>query len=195
MLLPVNKVGNNMKNLISFILLFVSLNANQVFAQVQTELKVDSIALFDIADTLVYNFEVENNHDYYVSVENILVHNECIIRGRSLEVILNGEKDVLPYQLEIDNSYVEKIGNDMLNGKFDWNNMREPMIFYRTNDGKLIIVDGHHRYVAARATNTPIPWNNSKAIRIIDINETSEGLQNLPGKPKEGWKDVRWSGL
>ncbi|MFP3597738.1 hypothetical protein [Chryseobacterium sp. SIMBA_029] len=41
----------------------------------------------------VYNFEVEGNHNYYVSEKGILVHNDCLdwlSKAKSLSVIRNG---------------------------------------------------------------------------------------------------------
>ncbi len=53
---------------------------------------VESIKLLD-EKVKVYNFEVESNHNYYVSEKGILVHNNCLdwlSKARSLNVIRNG---------------------------------------------------------------------------------------------------------
>ncbi len=53
---------------------------------------VESIKFLD-EKVKVYNFEVEGNHNYYVSERGILVHNDCLdwlSKARSLDVIKNG---------------------------------------------------------------------------------------------------------
>ena len=83
-----------MKNRILLIFLLINLIGSYLFAQKQTkEVKVDGVELFEVADTLVYNFTVEENHDYYVSGVRILVHNVSILSG---DKILRSEgRDVI----------------------------------------------------------------------------------------------------
>ncbi|MCS3533028.1 hypothetical protein M2373_004454 [Chryseobacterium sp. JUb7] len=53
---------------------------------------VESINFLD-EKVKVYNFEVEGNHNYYVSEKGILVHNDCLdwlSKARSFSVIKSG---------------------------------------------------------------------------------------------------------
>jgi Pretoxin HINT domain len=48
--------------------------------------KVQSVNVFDTTTT-VYNFEVENTHNYYVGTEGVLVHNDCAAFTKTCEAL------------------------------------------------------------------------------------------------------------
>ena len=47
------------------------------------EVGIDSISIKDSKPVLTYNFEVEDSHTYYVTQNDVLVHNAC--HGNSLK--------------------------------------------------------------------------------------------------------------
>lgn len=63
-----------------YLFFFIGLSTQSIIAQVaQSSLKIDSITpIIYTSETLVYNFEVAGNHNYYVSETGILVHNNCL---------------------------------------------------------------------------------------------------------------------
>jgi len=70
----------------------------------------------------------------------------------------------------------------MSEGRFDWNAMGDPIEIVRADNG-MFVVNGHHRFVAARLAGVEIP---ESAIAYIDVpGEWIPGVQ--------GWEDVVWS--
>ena len=104
------------------------------------------------------------------------------IGGRTVSQVV-GETNILPgTQNAVDAPYVEAFATDMVNGKFNWNLMKDPMQFARLPDGKMVIMEGHHRFIATQMTNTPIPWDNPNAVIIRD----------LPFWPSSTWLNYIW---
>jgi len=83
---------------------------------------------------------------------------------------------------------VEQYAQAMLDGTFDWNKMSkfgrpDPIRFARRPNGELVLMEGHHRFLAAQLTDTPIPFNNPNAVVI----------ENLPAAwPSSEWTDYIW---
>ena len=53
---------------------------------------------------LVYNFEVEDFHTYYVSAYGVLVHNTCIVRDNGVKIESYYPKDHAPAHLHVSGS-------------------------------------------------------------------------------------------
>ena len=108
---------------------------------------------------LTYNFAVADFHTYYVTERNILVHN-C---GG------NVAKSVDPKTLigrqgrnEMSSNKVKRLRRDMRENGFDSNNPIEAADV----DGKLIILDGHHRTKGAIGAGIKeVPVNVNKVTR------------------------------
>jgi RHS repeat-associated protein len=145
----------------------------------------------------VYNFGVKWTHNYFVSSSKggprVLVHNNndenkpClssfVVGNRSVAEVV-GNTPIKPgTQGDVDKSYVEQYALDMTKGSFDWDRMSVPMEFVKLPDGTMIIREGHHRFIAAQMTNTPIPWDNTKAVII-------ENRKKWPSKTN--WNDYVW---
>jgi RHS repeat-associated protein len=146
---------------------------------------IDSIQI-RYGEFTVYNIGVQWTHNYFVSSSEggprVLVHNSgdklksClpsfVVGNRSVAEVV-GNTHIKPgTQGMVDKHYVEKYALDMAKSDFDWNNMLsrrgelQPMEFVELPDGTMIILEGHHRFIASQMTNTPIPWNNTRAVVI-----------------------------
>nr|WP_240631110.1 M91 family zinc metallopeptidase [Leptospira kmetyi] len=74
-------------------------------------LSITSISIDDRLET-VYNFEVENAHTYFVTEDSVLVHNKCVIKGRTpkeTQEILAMMQKLTRDKLSIDEDGVVKI--------------------------------------------------------------------------------------
>ncbi|CAH0198674.1 polymorphic toxin-type HINT domain-containing protein [Chryseobacterium sp. Bi04] len=103
---------------------------------------VESITFLD-EKVKVYNFEVEGNHNYYVSEKGILVHNNC----EWLEGSLSQVKRWIPTEPGMQGSKaIDDITAKLL--KNDPYVFKEPIKVVEA-EGKTFILDGHHRIQAA----------------------------------------------
>ena len=109
----------------------------------------------------------------------------------SRPVDLISATDPLPTQASVSRSDVEQYARSMHNSQksFDWNNMRDPItgspdpiIIERNQDGRLLITDDHHRFLAAKLTNTAIP---ESAILYRQ--------RSTPHPQVYNWEDVIWT--
>ncbi|MCM1161706.1 MAG: polymorphic toxin-type HINT domain-containing protein [Roseburia sp.] len=91
----------------------------------------------------VYNFEVADWHTYYVSDEEVLVHNTCAVGGSRTGM-------ASPYDLTPTHSQTlsKKNMNKLIEDIKD-NGINETIKYIEYNSQKYI-VDGHHRLIAAK---------------------------------------------
>jgi len=143
----------------------------------------------------MYNFTVATAHTYFVGEGQWLVHNACWEIGDRTVGQVAGNTSIKPgTQGTVDASYVERYARDMSSpGGFDWNNMSkrgspDPIQFWRTSDGHLVLMEGHHRFLAAQLTDTPIPFDNPNAVEYVDIPGTLDEVPFLPGD----WNNYQW---
>jgi RHS repeat-associated protein len=99
--------------------------------------------------------------------------------------------DPLPVQADVSRSRVEAYADSMQNPNtpFDWNNMRDrytgqpdPIIIETNPNGQQIIIEGHHRFLAAKLANVRIP------------DSAIEHRQRTTPYPQiYRWEDVVWT--
>ena len=70
--------------------------------------------------------------------------------------------------------------DDMSSGKWIWDRMSAKIRIGRTQDGNLILINGHHRFLAALYTNTLIPGT---AVEYVDLSDPSFSYT---------WDMVKW---
>jgi len=127
----------------------------------------------------VYNFEVAETHTYFVAAESggaaVGVHNTCLVGSKTAAEVA-GDTNIKPgTQGSVTKKIVNQYARDMLReGGFDWNNMTkfgrlDPIQIARGPVGEMVLMEGHHRFLAAQLTNTPIPMDNTKAVVIQDF--------------------------
>lgn len=126
----------------------------------------------------VYNFEVEELHNYAVGNVGILVHNN---NGDEAATTLANVSELHGRQLksEFTGSKIKKLKRKMQENGFD---SSHPIIIAAI-DGKNIIIDGHHRARAAGSvgiTQVPVIMQNvspSQATTLLE--QAAEAAQNL----------------
>jgi hypothetical protein len=99
---------------------------------------------------------------------------------------LAGSTSVHPIQNSVTQSIVLDLAEAMIDGTFDWNNMREPIIILRAENGEFIL-QGHHRFLAALLAE----------MAGITIPEDVIEYRELPGDWDHwyDWSEVGWDGL
>ncbi|MFC8902597.1 polymorphic toxin-type HINT domain-containing protein, partial [Micromonospora sp. NPDC057140] len=121
-----------------------------------TRVQITAIQRHATTWATVHNLTIANTHTYYAVVgsEPVLVHN-C---GTA------NPDDLIPtHGISGDSSTkrVARYGNDMANGEFDWK--QSPIDIVR-HEGKMYVVDGHHRLAAAR-------WTRQGEVGIRDVTD------------------------
>ncbi len=140
---------------------------------------------------VMYNLTVAEAHTYFVGEGRWLVHNaKCWEVGKRSVSEVVGNTSVKPgIQNSVDKSYVERYAKLMTEpNRWNWNNMTkrgrpDPIKFVQNPDGTLVIFEGHHRFIAAQMTGTPIPWDNPNAVKIENF--------GAPW-PSSNWQNYRW---
>ena len=103
------------------------------------DLSVDSCYTEECKDSVtVYNFKVKDYHTYFVGENKVWVHNaECVnVSTKDLEPTHNQTKSNRQM-----NKLIEQIKKD--------GGIKEPIKYVEYN-GKMYVVDGHHRLIAAK---------------------------------------------
>jgi len=81
-----------------------------------------------------------------------------------------GATNIFPDQDAININDLAQYIEDMSSGNWNWSRMSTEIRMGRTQDGSLILINGHHRFLAARYTNTLIPdW----AIEYVELPDLS----------------------
>jgi RHS repeat-associated protein len=109
----------------------------------------------------VYNFEVADNHNYFVGQLGALVHNECKFTYADVEEAIKRleSRGINPSagQTHIDPDHVINLANAMQNDTF------KPPTGFRdamSRDASGTILQGHHRQIAGEMTGTQLPVRN-----------------------------------
>lgn len=144
----------------------------------------------------MYNLTVDTAHTYFIGEKEWLVHNnnKCWQVGNRNVANVAGNTSIKPgTQGDVSKAHVEMYAQAMSEGKFDWNSMEkfsgdDPITFWRTSDGHLIVQEGHHRFLAAQLSNTPIPFDNPNAVQYVDIHFPLKDVSFIAGD----WNNYRW---
>lgn len=129
---------------------------------------------------MVYSLMVEGTHNFYVGEQGLLAHNCTSVLRKLTPAEIAGNTRIFPDQDVININDLSNYIDDMSKGQWNWNQMSTKIRIGRAQDGSMILVDGHHRFLAAQYTNTPIP---ESAIEYFDLTDSSYGYT---------WDMVEW---
>jgi len=127
---------------------------------------------------VMYNLTIANAHTFFVGEAGWLVHNTC-----DSPSVIAGNTSIKPSaQGTVTRSRVANYAEAMRNGTWDWQRM-DPIEMFEGSNGTFIL-DGHHRFLAAKMAGVEIP-------------ETAITVRRMPNVswPKAAeWTDIRWDG-
>jgi hypothetical protein len=159
----------------------------QIGERVKTQHGITTLtdAILVEKEQTVYNLEVYQVHNYSVSEVGVLVHNVYGIGNRKPRDLVGGIDGIIyPNQSGIGRTKVESMAQQMLDNPISfWVQTEGKVVFYESLDGKMLIWDGHHRFMASQLSGVEIP---NHLIKIKKINSTSDVLIRYI------WDDVRW---
>jgi hypothetical protein len=137
---------------------------------------------------MVYNLTVEGTNNFYVGKEQLLAHNCAyhLLNRTPAEIV--GKTPFRSTNATISKSKVGRYLQDMQSGNFDWSKMIDPDTGARefieigiAPSGQRYLLDGHHRYIAAKAAD-------------LDIPDIAIKYRNLTREPPQlfDWNNVPW---
>lgn len=150
----------------------------------------------------VYNLEVYRHHNYFVSVAEVLVHNHCLDQRQLTNIIRQsriprdaGQPNLLnvkPGQGHVNRSKMNRIYDEILVNPNFWKNVdpsEGPIVIHRYNDGKMILMNGHHRYLALSAAS------RVEGFEMPDLKDPSIIVIKDFNLPSTGRKSFEWNKL
>lgn len=162
---------------------------------------------------IVYNLETYRDHTYHVSFDRILVHNTCVIQhkiGRwmvfSDDAMIRGTNPwfkgyktggLKPGQNSVGTKKVQELVDKMESGDFDWLEMEwkpgvDPRIQVVRFADRIVLLNGHHRVIAAQIAKIDVPWDDLRVVYIRDMTRYHSSQFFKKGEEVLEWGNVDW---
>lgn len=137
----------------------------------------------------MYNLTVAEAHTYFVGTGAWLVHNLCIGNLSPNDIIERaGVTNIRSTTLTLSQGNVTQLATDMQSGQFNWRSMKNPYTgqpeFIEIGispSGQQFLLEGHHRFVAAKLADVPIP---DYAVKRIPLSTEPPQLYD--------WQSITW---
>ncbi len=156
----------------------ILINSNNV------EQKITKIERIENNETIkVYNLIVEDNHDYFVGLDSILVHNKCIVAGSQVLIDVEGHikaiedlkigDTVVAYNEETERNELRKVTGTYIHED------ATDIVTIKFKDGSTLVQNMYH------------PIYTKEGWKSLSRYEGYEYLENDDVvKTEEGWKEI-----